>query len=309
MLDARLGAWLEQVNQRTAESDDPEIAADPAAVRSNLAAMTAQFVSPGPGVSWVADRVVEAEGQSVDVRLYDPAPQRAKPVLLFFHGGGHMAGSVAVYDPICRRLAEASGGLVVSVDYRLAPEHPYPQGLEDCLHVVRHVRALLESAQRLFEPRLVLVGDSGGAALAATISARAQTDASLAVDAQVLIYPSLDYTLNHRSVYDNGRGYLLEQARIGWYFDCYFQGQEDRLAVSPLYMPVTPTLAPTLVISAGYCPLRDEAFAYAQRLAAGGVTCRHRHFADMIHAYLNLEALVPEACAQTYREIGDFLAR
>ncbi|MES1949344.1 GNAT family acetyltransferase [Salinisphaera sp. S4-8] len=309
MLDSRLGAWLEQVNRHTAQSDDTESAAEPEAVRRNLEKMTAQFVSAGPDVAWVEDRFVEALGRSVGVRLYDPAPGRAKPIAVFLHGGGHMAGSVAVYDPICRRIAQACGWLIVSVEYRLTPEHPYPAGLDDCLHVVRHIWPLLESEDRLFERRLALVGDSGGGALAATISAAAQHDPTLAIDTQVLIYPSLDYTLDQASVNDNGQGYLLERARMVWYFDHYFQQHEDRRAVSPLYLPITPDLPATLVISAGYCPLRDEAMAYVERLAANGVSYRHRHFADMIHAYLNLEALVPEVCAETYREIGRFLSR
>lgn len=308
MLDARLEAWLEQVNRQNLDFAANEIAADPAVVRSNLEKMTAQFVSSGPFLPWVEDRIVDAQGMSVGVRLYDPAPERPKPVALFLHGGGHMAGSVAVYDPICRRIADACGWLIVSVEYRLAPEHPYPQGLADCLHVVRHVWLLLEAEKRLFTRRLALIGDSGGGALAATISAIAQHDSSLNLDSQVLIYPSLDYTLDHVSVRENGQGYLLEQARMAWYFDCYFQQNEDRQAASPLYMPATQNLPPTLLISAGYCPLRDEALAYVERLAASGVPHHHRHFADMIHAYLNLETLVPEACAQTYREIGRFLS-
>ncbi len=97
------------------------------------------------------------------MRIYDPAPETRKPVCLFFHGGGHLAGSVAVYDPICRKLAEASGRLVVSVDYRLAPEHPYPRGLEDCLAVARHLWPLLEAEGRRVERRLSLAGDSGAA--------------------------------------------------------------------------------------------------------------------------------------------------
>ncbi|ERJ20847.1 lipase protein [Salinisphaera shabanensis E1L3A] len=308
MLNAQLKAWLEQVNQQKLDLAANDVVADPAVVRSSLETMTAQFVSAGPSLPWVEDRTVDAQGKSVSVRLYDPAPERSKPVALFLHGGGHMAGSVAVYDPICRRIAEASGWLIVSVEYRLTPEHPYPQGLADCLHVARHVWPLLEAEHRLFTRRLALIGDSGGGALAATISASAQHDSLLNIDSQVLIYPSLDYTLDHASVRENGQGYLLEQARMAWYFDHYFQRYEDRHAASPLYMPITPNLPPTLVISAGYCPLRDEALAYVERLAASGVPHHHRHFADMIHAYLNLEALVPDACVQTYQEIGRFLS-
>ena len=307
MLNAQLKAWLDRLNELVAEQKAAGVEATPATVRDSMAAMTRNQVRPGPELPWVGDARVECGETPVPVRLYDPAPDRDTPVCLFFHGGGHMAGSVAVYDPICRRLADASGWLVVSVDYRLAPEYPYPFGLEDCHSVARHLWPVLDDQGRRYQRRLALAGDSGGGTFAATLSALAQNDQRLPVEKQVLIYPSLDYTLNHPSVTENGQGYLLEAERIAWYFQHYFQHGEDRRGASPLFMPVSNRLPETLVISAEYCPLRDEALAYVQRLNDTGVPCRHRHFDDMIHAYLNLESLAPDACAATYREIAAFL--
>ncbi|MFP1679079.1 alpha/beta hydrolase [Alloalcanivorax sp. C16-2] len=309
-----LSDWLAGLNRLVAEQAARGVTATPATVRDSMATMTRNLVTRSPALPWVGDASVAVDGEPVPVRLYDPAPENHKPVCLFFHGGGHMAGSVAVYDPICRKLAEASGQLVVSVDYRLAPEHPYPRGLRDCLGVARHLWALLDAEGRRVERRLSLVGDSGGGTLAATVSALAQDDPALMVDKQVLIYPSLDYDLAYPSVEENGHGYLLETPRIRWYFDHYFQDgdapdRQRRHDASPLHMTVSPRLPATLVITAGFCPLRDEAQAYVERLDAAGVPVRHVPFPDMIHAYLNLEDLVPEACLETYRVVGEFLAR
>jgi len=307
MLNAQLQTWLARLNELVANQKAAGVEATPASVRESMAAMTDNLVSAGPALPWVGDAKVECGETPVPVRLYDPAPDQDTPVCLFFHGGGHLAGDVTVYDPICRRLAHASGWLVVSVEYRLAPEFPYPFGLEDCHSAARHIWPALDQTGRRYSRRLALAGDSGGGTFAATISALAQNDALLPVEKQVLIYPSLDYTLTQPSIIENGQGYLLEADRIAWYFQHYFQHGEDRRGASPLYMPVSNRLPETLVISANYCPLRDEALAYARRLRDTGVPCRHRHFDDMIHAYLNLEALAPDACAATYQEIAAFL--
>ncbi|ASK33742.1 carboxylesterase [Alcanivorax sp. N3-2A] len=302
-----LRPWLDNLNQLMDAARASHATATPVNVREALANMTAALVSERPDTAWVGDAMVDTGAYPVPVRLYDPAPEKEKPVCLFFHGGGHMAGSITVYDPICRKLARASGQLVVSVEYRLAPECPYPRGLEDCLAVARHIWPTLEHKQRKVRRRLALVGDSGGGTLAASVSALARDDDALHIDKQVLIYPSLDYALEHPSIHENGRGYLLEEERIHWYFDAYFKPGDDRRAASPLHMGVNERLPETLVVTAGFCPLRDEALAYLERLDQARVPNQHLHLDDMIHAYLNLEDLVPEACAQTYRAIGGFL--
>lgn len=306
-LSPALKPWLDNLNKMIAAARAADFTATPVNVRESLAGLTASLVTQHPELPWVGDEMVETGDYPVPVRIYDPAPERQKAVCLFLHGGGHMAGGVTVYDGICRKLARASGQLVVSAEYRLSPECPYPLGLRDCLNTARHLWPALARKKRNVRRQLFLAGDSGGGACAASISALAQDDPELIIDKQVLIYPCLDYTLSYPSIEENGVGYLLERSRIEWYFDRYFQHGEDRRAASPLHMPITNRLPETLMITAGYCPLRDEGIDYVEKLRDVGVPCEHRHFGGLIHAYLNLEDLVPEECVDTYREIGEFL--
>lgn len=301
--DPRLRDWLDNANRAQAEARARGEPPTPAAARAGLAAITRACGGNGPELPWVRDIEID----TVPVRLYDPEPARPKAVCVYLHGGGHMAGSVDVYDPICRRLAAGAGCLVVSVEYRLAPEHPYPKGLDDCARVLARLRDWLAARGHALPGGLAVAGDSGGGALTATLCALAAHQPELKIARQVLIYPSLDYTLAQPSVAQNGGGYLLEASRIRWYFDNYFQYGENRAAASPLCMP-TDGLPPTLLVTAGFCPLRDEGYAYAARLREAGVPCTHLHLPGMVHAFLNLHELVPDACDAVYGAIGRFLA-
>lgn len=304
----KLAPWLAAFNQQVAQLMANGFKPTAISAREALAFATAKNVSPGPALAWVNDELIPGRDYTVPVRIYHPAPQQALPVIVYFHGGGHMAGSVSVYDPICRRIAAASQHVVVSVEYRLAPENPYPAGLQDALAAAKGVWEALDRRQLSYQRTLTLAGDSGGGALAASISHLAQFDASLAVAAQVLLYPSLDYTMDQPSIEENGEGYFLTRARIGWYFDNYFQHAEDRRSASPLYGEFTAKLPRTLMISAGFDPLRDEAAAYLEKLQQAGVPHQHLYFDDMLHAILNLEALVEAECQTIYRTITEFLA-
>ena len=151
-----------------------------------------------------------------------------------------------------------------------------------------------------------MAGDSGGGAMAATLAHRYQHNPGL-INKLVLIYPGLDYSMGHDSIESNGRGYLLHSDRIAWYFDHYLQDGQDRHEVSPLAMGMSATYPETLLVTAEFCPLRDEAFAYRDRLLSAGVACDHLHYDDLIHAFLNLQDLVPERCDHFYRQVGAFL--
>jgi hypothetical protein len=153
------------------------------------------------------------------------------------------------------------------------------------------------------EPSIALVGDSGGGALCATLSHRCRFDAGVSIERQVPIYPSVDYTLSFPSMIENGEGYMLERERILWLFDCYFQHAENRQELSPRYMPVTPDYPETLIVTAEYCPLRDEGIAYAKRLADAGVACEQQTFEGMVNAFLKLEDVVPEPCDSFYKPV------
>jgi acetyl esterase len=269
--------------------------------------LTRRFVTDSPEVAWVRDDLIPGPDYRVPVRVYHPRPDRPLPVALFVHGGGHVAGGVSLYDPIARRLARAANRVVVSIEYRLAPECPYPAGLKDTMACAKRVFRLLDNLDLPHEPRLALIGDSGGGALCATVSHLAQFDAGMTIERQVLLYPSLDYTLSQPSVIENGEGYFLERERILWLFDAYLRNAEDRRAISPFYMDVTPDYPATLVITAEFDPLRDEGIAYADRLERQGLRAEKRVMSGMIHGFLNLEAMVPDTCAEVYAAIGSFL--
>jgi acetyl esterase/lipase len=282
----------------------------PTNAREALEVMTRAFVTQVPDIPLVRDELVPSLDYAVPIRLYHPNPGEALPVALFVHGGGHVSGSVSLYDPIARKLAQASRRLVVSVEYRLAPECPYPSALRDLVAAIKGVFALLDSLQPAvpFVPRLALVGDSGGGALCASATHLCQFDAGVSIERLALIYPSLDYTLSQPSVTELGEGLLLERQRILWLFDCYFRHAENRRDLSPLFMPLTAGFPPTLVATAEFCPLRDEGIAYVRRLREAQIPCTHLAYDGLIHAFLNLEDLVPDPCADLYRRMGCFLA-
>lgn len=304
---APMKEWLAQVNLQMAALKENGFKATPTNAREGLAALTRKFVTQWPDIAWIRDDLVPGTAFDVPVRIYHPQPSNALPVLVYFHGGGHMAGSVTVYDPICRKIAQATQHIVVSVDYRRAPECPYPAAVNDALQVTENVWTLLDHRGLRYDRRLSIAGDSAGGALCATVAHTVQVRTDLPIDCQVLIYPSLDYTLSLKSIKTCGTGYLLEPERIRWYFDNYFQNQEDRQAASPLHMAFTGKLPDTLIITAGFCPLQDEGRAYANRLQSLGVRTRQLHLDDMIHAFLNLEDLATDACQTTYAEMGRFL--
>jgi acetyl esterase/lipase len=306
-----LRQWLDQFNPMMADLLAKGFKATPTNAREGLAALTFGLVTERPEIPWVQDDLVatSAAACSVPVRIYHPAPEAELPVLIYYHGGGHMAGSVTVYDPICRKLALAARHIVVSVDYRLAPECPYPAGLTDAVQVAKNLWATLDGRRLNYQRRLAIAGDSGGGALCASLAHLAQYDAGVDIRRQALIYPSLDYTMSQPSVEENGTGYLLEKERIAWYFDNYFQHCENRKSASPLFMEFSAALPETLVVTAQFCPLRDEGAAYVAKVKATGPYVEHLHLGDMIHAFMNMENLAKTACATVYRRIAEFLNR
>lgn len=304
-LDPRLANWLDGYNQLVSELDQQGFQHTPQTMREGFARLNANLVKQRPELASIEDIVVSDGTHNVPVRVYHPAPDQQLPVLIYLHGGGHMCGSVDVYDPICRQLALATSHVVVSVEYRLAPEYPYPHGLEDAALVIENIERFLDPGNTTIEKGLALAGDSGGGAMASTLAHQYQSQQL--INKLVLIYPGLDYDMQHDSVQANGEGYLLHTDRIAWYFDHYLQGNEDRQAVSPLAMAMSETYPHTLLVTAEFCPLRDEAYAYRDRLLASGVSCDHLHYDDLIHAFLNLQDLVPERCKHFYDQVSKFL--
>ena len=306
-LSPNLQPWLENFNRQVAALIADGFKPTPTNTREALANLTRALVTDIPDIAWCQDDVIAAHPFDVPVRIYHPEPAEALPVLVYLHGGGHMAGSVTVYDPICRKLAHAARHIVVAVDYRLAPECPYPAGVTDAYNAVKHVWTALQGRGLNFRDSLSLAGDSGGGALCATVAHLAQFDAGITIRRQALIYPSLDYTMSRPSITQNAEGYLLERHRIEWYFDHYFPAGVNRRAASPLYMEYGERLPATLVITAEFDPLCDEGRAYVEKLRQAGIEAELWHLDDMIHAFMNMEDLVKETCQAVYARMGRFL--
>jgi len=221
-------------------------------------------------------------------RLYRPsassAPRQALPLLVFLHGGGWVVGSVATHDAFCRLFCEAAGLAMLSVDYRLAPEHPCPAGLEDALTALRW--ALAHAGDHGCDAaRVAIAGDSAGANLAAVTAQRAAA-LRLPLRGVMLLYPVTDHpSAGHRSYEENGIGFGLDAALMRWFWQQYAPSLSPTdPAVSPL-RGVVAALPATLVATAEFDVLRDEGMAYAARLREAGTVVTHLHARDMHHNF------------------------
>ncbi|MDA3921627.1 MAG: alpha/beta hydrolase [Salinisphaera sp.] len=224
---------------------------------------------------------------SIPARRYTPArcPTPA-PAVVFYHGGGFVIGSLDSHDGICRALAEQAQCVVIAVDYRLAPEHPAPAASDDAIAAFRDIVVRADELG-IDAARVAVAGDSAGGNLAAVVSQQTLTDARPPCY-QVLFYPAVDFADDKPSKDIFARGFLLEKASMDWFQAHYLaDGFDDRdPRVSPLYGDVA-DVAPALIITAGFDPLRDEGEAYAQKLEAAGVAVIHRRESGLIHGFLN----------------------
>lgn len=237
----------------------------------------------------VVDRAIPGPDGPLPVRVYHPAPNETLPILVHFHGGGWVLGSVEDADPVARRLARDAESVVVSVDYRLAPEHRFPAAAEDAIASTRWVQAHAEEIGGDAD-RIVVGGDSAGGNLAAvtTIALRDAGDPSLA--GQYLLYPVTDADFTRSSMIRHATGKLLETADLGWFWDHYCPEPEDRRdwRSSPLRVAAFEGLPPAVVALAGQDPLFDEGRDYADRLAAARVPVTCRVAQDLVHGYFGL---------------------
>ncbi len=245
---------------------------------------------PGPEVASVSDHLAPGPHGDVPVRVYVPVTDDASPlpVSMWFHGGGWVIGSVATNDATCRALANASSAIIVSVDYRLAPEHKFPVPFDDSYAAT--VWAAEKAASLGGDPsRLAVAGASAGGNLAATISLRARDEGGPRLVQQSLIYPVTDRDYSRPSYAENGEGYGLSYASMLWFWDCYLSSEADAFNpyVAPMLAEDLSGLPPAFVLTCEYDPLRDEGEAYAARLREAGVPTRLSRYDGMIHAFFN----------------------
>jgi acetyl esterase len=262
-------------------------------------------LEPGEEVTRVDDRLVPGEVVDVPVRVYTPAGAvGAEPagVLLWIHGGGWVVGNLETADATCRQLANRSGAVVVSVDYRLAPEHTAPAALEDCLAALTWT---VENDELLgvTAAKVAVGGDSAGGNLAAVLCQRVRDDFGPQIDFQLLVYPVTDCTLGHRSMEENAEGYFLTKAAMEWFVGHYLPDDVDPKdpTVSPLYADRFEGLPPAMVITAEFDPLRDEGEAYALRMQDAGVAVQAERYAGQIHGFFGMASLLEDGATAVDR--------
>jgi len=245
----------------------------------------------------VTDRAIGTESSYVQVRLYVPAQTGvADPLLVFLHGGGWTIGDLDTHDRTCRYIAAQAGCRVLSVDYALAPENPFPAAVQD---VVRVWRALAENpADFGADPaRLAVGGDSAGGNLAAVLVHMARAEGLPLPSFQLLVYPSTDLVTDYPSRSENAEGFLLTRELTNWFVGHYIADEAARSdpRASPLNFADFEGLPPAHIQTAGYDPIRDEGTAYAGRLRAAGVPVDHRHYDGLVHGYLHLAGYIEPA--------------
>jgi acetyl esterase len=223
--------------------------------------------------------------ENFTLRVYRPVTNEKLPALVYFHGGGWTIGDIDTHDVLCRELAIGARCVVVSVDYRLAPEYPFPAAVEDCFAATRYVA---DNAAKLNIGSIAVGGDSAGGNLAATVSLLARDAGGPAIAFQLLIYPATDQRLATPSHERNAQGFLLTRDAIDYFRRAYLPNQRDWTdwRASPLLAKSHANLPPALVITAGYDPLLDEGRAYAERLRAAGVRVDYREYPDMVHGFI-----------------------
>ncbi|HSO95563.1 MAG TPA: alpha/beta hydrolase [Acidimicrobiia bacterium] len=303
-LTPALGALLDQV----AAANAPGIETLPLDVgRAGAIVMVQATEGPKQPVAAIEDRELATSAGAVRARVYWPArTDEPLAVVAYFHGGGWVIMGIETHDNICRRLTNATGAIVVSIEYRLAPEDPFPAALEDCVAATQWLAE--HGADLGGDPRrLVVAGDSAGGNLAAATALRARDDGP-DLRGQVLVYPVCDSAADTESYRVNGEGYLLTATAMAWFWDCYLgpDGDSADPYASPVHARDLTSLPPALVLTAEYDPLRDEGEAYAHRLEACDVPVTLHRFDGLIHGFLGMEAIVPEADA-AMAEIGAFV--
>jgi acetyl esterase len=249
-----------------------------------------------PPLTSVVDRRLPGPAGDIPVRVYRPVADGPLPVLVFFHGGGFFVGSLDTHDPVCREVAARSGWLVVSVDYRLAPEATHPAAGDDCFAVLRWIAAHV--GEMGGDPsRLAVCGDSAGGNLAAVTALRARDEGGPELALQVLIYPVTDWTGDTRSMQENGAGYFLtaEAMRMSWSLYVPDEARRSDPYAAPLGAPDLRGVAPAMVVTAEFDPLRDEGEAYADRLDQAGVPVDRSRYDGMIHGFAQMLTITPRA--------------
>jgi acetyl esterase/lipase len=275
-------------------------------LRQQLRTMVTLMDEPAPALARIEDVRIPGPGGPIPARVYAASTGATLPCVAYFHGGGWVQGDLETHHGLCARLARHGGALVVAIDYRLAPEHKFPAAVDDCLAAYRWLRAHARDLGG--DPgRVAVAGDSAGGNLSAVVS---QLGAPSVPTCQALIYPAVDFSFDTESHRDLEHGHVIPRDRVLWYMEQYLRDDADKadLRASPLRAPSLAGQPPTLIVTAGFDPLRDEGKAYGDRLRAAGVEVVYREYPGQIHAFVSLTRAIPQGMAATL-EVADFLRR
>jgi acetyl esterase len=271
----------------------------PAVAREYSRAARAVLAPEPPEMAEIRALAAPGPAGAIPLRFYRPAGSAAEavlPALVYFHGGGWVIGDLDTHDVVCRQIANAARAAVVSVDYRLAPEHKFPAAVEDAIAATAWIA---DSAASLgLDPkRLAVGGDSAGGNLASVVALTARDQGGPALALQALIYPATEFAMTHPSHQRFAEGLLLTRPTMEWFRDHYLRGPGDIAdwRASPLRAASFAGLPPALVLIAGCDPLSDEGEDYANRLRAAGVPVTLKRFEGLIHGFLTMGKVIPAA--------------
>jgi len=290
-LDPQIAGLVDAINAAAADAP-PREEQDAAYRRAGYLALSA---IPGPGPE--LDSVSDLEIAGVPCRRY--ANEGAVGCFVYIHGGGYCIGDLDTHDQVCRQLALESEATVIAIHYRLAPEHPFPAGLDDAWAVLKAIDA--DRAAHGAEAGLVVGGDSAGGNFSAVLSLMAR-DAGLELDAQLLVYPGVDMDDDSPSMSENGEGYVLTREGMDWFTEQYRADRDDWRA-SPINAESHAGVAPALVITAEFDPLRDQGVRYAEKLRADGVEVTHTNYDGVVHVFFQLGPIC-DAGARSVTEVA-----
>jgi acetyl esterase len=293
------------IDEKLANTTAPQWRLPIEEVRASFLALWSPSMTGAPvEVASVEDRTLDTDAGAVRVRVFTPETDGPVLIMMYFHGGGYVKGGLDETDAFCRRLAKTTGNVVVSVDYRLAPEHPYPAALDDAYNSSLWV---YENAEALGGTRdsFSVCGESAGGNLAAVVCLFARSDEKIEISYQVLLQPVVDFTLSFPSISMPASECLVPREDLAWYYEEYYEGDTRNFRVSPIFADNLPGLPPALIITAEHDTLRDEGKAYADRLQSSGVLTQYSCYSGMIHGFLQMAGLVDEA-QQAIGEIAAF---
>ena len=284
----------------------PQWESTPAEVRASASTKwQPEYLGTPDAVASIVYRYISGPTAELPVKIYTPHGVGPFPAVVFFHGGGWVAGNIELNGVQHQQLAHDSRSVVVAVNYQKAPEHAFPTPFDDCYATLEWVVANAQSLH-INEEEIGVAGDSAGGNLAAAVALKARNENGPKIAFQILIYPAVDYKFDYPSMIDNATGYSLTTQGMKWYWDQYMKDDGD--LANPYFRPMLAedlsNLPPAFTLTAELDPLRDEGEIYAKRLSDAGVTSVLKRYDTLIHGFLLMQGFLPEA-REAIRDIAE----